>query len=84
MRIAVIAHSKFPNSEPFAGGLEMQTHLLARSLRERGHHVTLFASTRSDPALGVEAICDETSLLKRALLNPMTLASSANTTRISG
>ena len=63
MRIAIIAHLKHAISEPFAGGLEMHTHMLARSLRRRGHDVTLFASTRSDPALGVEAICDETSLL---------------------
>jgi Glycosyltransferase Family 4 len=67
MRIAIIAHLKYPISEPFAGGLEMHTHMLARSLRERGHDVTLFASTRSDPALGVEAICDETSLLETGI-----------------
>jgi glycosyltransferase involved in cell wall biosynthesis len=63
VRIAIIAHLKHAISEPFAGGLEMHTHMLARSLRRRGHEVTLFASTRSDPDLGVEAICDETSLL---------------------
>ena len=63
MRIAIIAHLKHAISEPFAGGLEMHTHLLARHLRLRGHDVTLFASLRSDPSLGVEAICDETSLL---------------------
>ncbi|WP_025294110.1 glycosyltransferase family 4 protein [Sphingomonas sanxanigenens] len=63
MRIAVIAHLKHAITEAFAGGLEMHTHLLTASLRRRGHDVTLFASTRSDPALGVEAICDETSLL---------------------
>jgi glycosyltransferase involved in cell wall biosynthesis len=63
VRIAIIAHLKHAISEPFAGGLEMHTHMLARSLRRRGHDVTLFASTRSDPDLGVEAICDETSLL---------------------
>ncbi|MBF7015417.1 glycosyltransferase family 4 protein (plasmid) [Novosphingobium resinovorum] len=67
MRIAIIAHLKFAIGEPFAGGLEMHTHMLARSLRERGHDVTLFASTRSDPALGVEAICDETSLLETGI-----------------
>ncbi|WP_313443073.1 glycosyltransferase, partial [Novosphingobium sp.] len=67
MRVAIIAHLKFPIGEPFAGGLEMHTHMLARSLRERGHDVTLFASTRSDPALGVEAICDETSLLETGI-----------------
>jgi len=64
MRIAVIAHLKYPIGEPFAGGLEMHTHMLASTLRDRGHDVTLFASTRSDPALHHEAICDETALLE--------------------
>ena len=64
MKIAIIAHLKYAIGQPFAGGLEMHTHMLARSLRGRGHEVTLFASTHSDPALGVEAICDETSLLE--------------------
>jgi glycosyltransferase involved in cell wall biosynthesis len=67
MRVAIIAHLKHAIREPFAGGLEMHTHLLAQSLRARGHAVTLFASTRSDPALGVEAICDETSLLETGI-----------------
>lgn len=64
MRIAIIAHLKHAIVEPFAGGLEMHTHMLAKALRGRGHEITLFASTRSDPTLGVEAICDETSLLE--------------------
>ena len=64
MRIAIIAHLKYAIREPFAGGLENHTHMLARSLRDRGHDVTLFASSRSDPDLGVEAICEETSLLE--------------------
>lgn len=64
MKIAIIAHLKYAIAEPFAGGLEMHTHLLAKSLRHKGHEVTVFASTASDPAIGVEAICDETSLLR--------------------
>ncbi len=67
MRIAIIAHLKFAIAEPFAGGLEMHTHLLATSLRARGHDVTLFASLASDPALGLEAICEETSLLETGI-----------------
>uniref|UniRef100_UPI0035C9812B glycosyltransferase n=1 Tax=uncultured Sphingomonas sp. TaxID=158754 RepID=UPI0035C9812B len=63
MRIAIIAHLKHAIVEPFSGGLEMHTHLLATRLRARGHAVTLFASTRSDPATGLAAICDETSLM---------------------
>lgn len=62
LRIGVIAHLKHPIREPFAGGLEMHTHMLASLLRRRGHSVTVFASTLSEPALGLEAICDETSL----------------------
>lgn len=62
LRIAIIAHLKHPIREPFAGGLETHTHLLARGLRKRDHDVTVFASTRSDKALGLEAICDETAL----------------------
>ncbi|WP_088185374.1 glycosyltransferase family 4 protein [Sphingobium sp. Z007] len=62
MRIGIIAHLKHPIAEPFAGGLEMHTHLLARSLRDRGHAVTLFASSRSEPGIGLEAICAETAI----------------------
>lgn len=64
MRIGVIAHLKYPIAEPFAGGLEMHTHLLCRQLRRNGHDVTLFAATQSDPALGLEAICDQTEMAK--------------------
>ncbi|MET0239197.1 MAG: glycosyltransferase [Sphingobium sp.] len=62
MRIGIIAHLKYPIAEPFAGGLEMHTHLLARSLRDRGHKVTVFASSQSEPELGLEAICTETAI----------------------
>lgn len=62
LRIGIIAHLKYPIAEPFAGGLEMHTHLLARTLRDRGHAVTVFASVRSEFGLGLEAICTETSL----------------------
>jgi len=62
LRIGIIAHLKYPIAEPFAGGLEMHTHLLARKLRDRGHHVTLFASARSKPATGLEAICSATAI----------------------
>ncbi|RVT42284.1 glycosyltransferase family 4 protein [Sphingobium algorifonticola] len=62
MRIGIIAHLKHPIAEPFAGGLEMHTHLLARALRQRGHAVTIFASSRSETSLGLEAICSETAI----------------------
>lgn len=64
LRIGIIAHLKFPISEPFAGGLEMHTHLLATKLRSRGHDVVVFASTRSSEAIGVEPICSQTALDK--------------------
>lgn len=67
LKIGIIAHLKYAISEPFAGGLEMHTHMLASALRLRGHDVTVFASTRSDPALGIEAICDETSMLETGI-----------------
>ena len=62
LRIGIIAHLKHPIAEPFAGGLEMHTHLLARALRDRGHAVTVFASSASESALGLEPICTETAL----------------------
>jgi len=52
LRICLIASSRFPISEPFAGGLEAQTHALATELRRRGHVVSLFAGPGSDPTLG--------------------------------
>ncbi|MFB2581912.1 glycosyltransferase [Herbiconiux sp. P15] len=56
MRICIIASSRFPVAEPFAGGLEAHTHTLARSLQARGHTVSLFAAPGSDPSLMTEAL----------------------------
>jgi UDP-glucose:tetrahydrobiopterin glucosyltransferase len=47
LKIALIGHLKYPISEPFAGGLEMHTHLLKKQLSARGHMVTLFAAEGS-------------------------------------
>ena len=47
MKIGIIAHLKYPIAEPYSGGLEMHTHLLASKLTARGHDVTLFASDGS-------------------------------------
>ena len=54
MKIAIIAHLKFPIVEPFHGGLEMHTHILTKQLMERGHAVTLFALKESDPSFHVK------------------------------
>lgn len=60
LKIAILAHLKYPIRQPFAGGLEMHTHLLAQSLRRRGHAVTLFAADGSDPWIGLEAVSPPT------------------------
>lgn len=56
LRIGIIAASRFPIAEPFAGGLEAHVWALADGLRRRGHRVTLFAGPGSDPRLGVELL----------------------------
>jgi glycosyltransferase involved in cell wall biosynthesis len=55
-RICLIASSRFPVAEPFAGGLEAHTHALATELRARGHQVTLFAAAGSDPMLTADTL----------------------------
>lgn len=52
MRIALVASSRHPIREPFAGGLEAHTWALADGLLRRGHEVSLFAAPGTDPALG--------------------------------
>lgn len=54
MHVALIAHSRHPISEPFAGGLESMTWNLSRQLARRGHRVSVFAPPGSDPVPGVE------------------------------
>jgi glycosyltransferase involved in cell wall biosynthesis len=53
VRVCLIASSRYPVREPFAGGLEALTHQLAGQLTRRGHQVTLFAGAGADPALSV-------------------------------
>ncbi|MEM9261541.1 MAG: glycosyltransferase, partial [Bacteroidota bacterium] len=55
MKIALLAPLRYPIREPFHGGLEMHTHLLARELTTRGHEVTLFAHPRSAPEFRLKA-----------------------------
>jgi glycosyltransferase involved in cell wall biosynthesis len=56
LRICLIASSRFPIGEPFAGGLEAHTHALAGELIRRGHRVSLFAAPGSDTALGAQEL----------------------------
>ncbi|MFJ7157322.1 hypothetical protein ACIQUQ_20530 [Streptomyces sp. NPDC101118] len=49
LRIALIASARFPIREPFAGGLEAHTWVLATALRSRGHRVALFAAPAPTP-----------------------------------
>lgn len=53
MKISMLAHHPFPIKAPYAGGLEMQTHILAKGLQERGHEVTIYAHGESDPELQI-------------------------------
>ncbi|MEU0795942.1 glycosyltransferase [Amycolatopsis sp. NPDC005961] len=56
LSIGLVASARYPIREPFAGGLEAHTWQLATGLRKRGHEVTIFGGTGSDPALGVKAM----------------------------
>lgn len=49
MRICLVASSRFPIREPFQGGLEAHTAMLADRLEQRGHDVSVFAAAGSDP-----------------------------------
>ena len=44
MDVAIVAAARFAISEPFAGGMEMHTHVLADALAGRGHRVTVYAA----------------------------------------
>lgn len=66
MRICLIASSRFPINQPFAGGLESFTHAVVKELVSRGHSVTLFAAPGSDPDLDVEMIVPEVLRLSEA------------------
>ena len=50
MKIALLAHLHHPIAEPFRGGTEMHTALVADELTRRGHEVTLFAKAGSRTA----------------------------------
>lgn len=43
MDVGIVGGARFPVTEPFAGGMEMHTHLLAEGLAARHHNVTVYA-----------------------------------------
>lgn len=52
----MLATSRHPIVEPYAGGQESHTALLARGLRRMGHHVRLYACAGTDPELADELV----------------------------
>ncbi len=59
LRVALVAGTRYPVAEPFAGGMEAHTWLLARGLRQRGHDVTVFAGAGSDPHVARLEVLDD-------------------------
>ena len=59
MRIALLGHIRHPIAQPFMGGMEAHSWMLADGLRARGHDVTLFASGDSDPRFKISPIVAE-------------------------
>jgi glycosyltransferase involved in cell wall biosynthesis len=55
-RICLIASSRFPIREPFAGGLEAHTSSLAVELHRRGHRVSVFAAPGSHLGWPIEVL----------------------------
>lgn len=49
--VVIIADSRYPIREPFAGGMQSMTWHLIRGLRDRGVKVSVYAGQGSDPAL---------------------------------
>ena len=47
LRIALLASSRYPVRQPFAGGLEAFVFEFAHALTDAGHHVTMFAAPGS-------------------------------------
>jgi glycosyltransferase involved in cell wall biosynthesis len=50
-RVALIASTRYPIRQPFAGGLEAHVCHLTLALASRGYRVSLFAAAGSDPGL---------------------------------
>ncbi|EIZ84776.1 glycosyl transferase [Methylobacterium sp. GXF4] len=59
MRIALLAHIRYPVAPPFTGGMEAHSWHLAAGLAARGHDVVLFAAGDSDPLFAIDAVVPE-------------------------
>jgi glycosyltransferase involved in cell wall biosynthesis len=66
LRIALIASSRFPISQPFAGGLEAHVWHLSRALARAGHQVSVFAAHGSDLDLGCRTLAVRTLLVSES------------------
>ncbi len=52
LRIALVTSPRYPLGEPYAGGLEALTHVLAGELARRGHEVVVAGAAGSRPPAG--------------------------------
>jgi len=59
VRIALLAHIRYPVAPPFTGGMEAHSWHLAAGLAARGHDVVLFAAGDSDPLFAIDAVVPE-------------------------
>jgi glycosyltransferase involved in cell wall biosynthesis len=75
LKVAIIASARFPIREPFAGGLESHTSLLAQTLSRRGHSVTVFAAPGSDPQSGIACEVMQTLALSPAAMRDTSMTS---------
>lgn len=73
MKVALLAHDRFPIAPPFSGGLESFTWHLARGLKRRGMEVVVFAAPGSDPELGIEELDVEPLVLSDEARNDVAM-----------
>jgi glycosyltransferase involved in cell wall biosynthesis len=71
--VVVIADSRFPIAEPFAGGMQSLTWNLVRGLRGRGVEVSVFAAPGSDPSLGFRPLYSAPLELSTAARNDVSM-----------
>lgn len=74
MHVVILAASRHPVAEPFAGGLESLTWHLVRGLRGRGVDVTLFAGPGTDPSLDARILATRPLVLSDAARADVSMA----------